>query len=194
MTIAEPADTGLDDSTAATLQHISMLRERELRLTQMRERAEEQMLQRLGTAHRRGAISDAQLHAAYDAYRELGIPGRSKRWNAHIDVPWGSIDQERRWLPNGPEGTWVGVWPLQLNHSAPIGGTPVVYILFDDCNIPCYVGSTGNLRARLKAHARTGKVFSQWQAYPCRDREHAYEVEDRLLKEKLPHLNRRAGR
>jgi len=193
-TVADDADSGIDPSTLATLQQIRKLREREAALAAVREQAEEQMLHRLGIGHQAGRISNEQLFAAFDAYRALEIPGRSKRWNEHIAIKWQRIDQERRWKPNGPEGTWVGVWPIAVDDAAPIGGTAVVYILFDATNEPCYVGSTGNLRTRLKQHSRAGKQFSTWQAYLCSDREAAYQLEERLLAERFPRLNKRAGR
>lgn len=96
--------------------------------------------------------------------------------------------------PNGPEGTYVGVAPLPGDDVAPLEGTPVVYVLFDEDNEPCYVGSTQNLRARLNAHLTNGKQFVRWQAYPCASREDAYVLEERLLVERMPRLNRRRGR
>lgn len=194
MTIADISADDLDSSTEATLQHIAMLYAREQKLAQMRIEAEEQMLYRLGVAHGSGGVTADQLYAAHERYNALRMPGSSKRWDAHISVPWIRFGQVRRWLPNGPEGTWTGAWPLGASDRAPIGGQSVVYVLFDPENEPCYVGSTKRFRTRLKRHAADGKVFVNWQAYPCQDREHAYEVEDRVLKEYKPRMNRKAGR
>ncbi len=194
MTIADGRTDGMDSATEATFQHIARLRAREAKLIQMRIEAEEQMLHRLGVAHRAGKVTSDQLYAAYEAYSKLGTPGRSKRWDTHISIPWMRFDQVRRWRPDGPEGTWVGTWPIGPTDKVPIGGQSVVYVLFDPENEPCYVGSSKRLRTRLKRHAADGKVFVNWQAYPCRDRQHAYEVEDRVLKEYKPRMNRKAGR
>ncbi|MBL1120211.1 GIY-YIG nuclease family protein [Streptomyces sp. 110] len=70
----------------------------------------------------------------------------------------------------------------------------VVYALFDARNDPCYLGSTDQFRTRIGKHVKDGKVFTSWQAYPCPDREAAYVLEDRLLKERLPSLNKKASR
>lgn len=185
---------GLGESTAATLQHVALLLEKERRIAAARHEAEAQMLHRLGLAYRAGEIDETHLKAAHDAYSAIGTTGRSTRWNEHIDIPWAKVRHAARIAPNGPEGTWVGTYPLDPYDPAPMGGVSVVYVLFDETNTPCYVGSSMCFRDRLKYHDRAGKEFVRWQAYRCRDREHAYQVEERLLKERLPHLNRRVGR
>lgn len=67
-------------------------------------------------------------------------------------------------------------------------------MLFDEANVPCYVGSTKRLSDRLRQHKKDGKPFVRWQAHPCRDRDHAYELEVRLLEQHLPYLNKKASR
>lgn len=184
----------LDDSVRATLQHIGMLHERQQKLLAMREEAEAQMLHRLGVAHRAGEVDDMVLVEVFRQLKALDIPGRSTRWDAHISIRWAAMVDVGRWKPNGPAGTWIGDYPLDPAAAGPRPGRAVVYVLYDADNEPCYVGSTAQLRQRMKQHAKDGKVFTRWHAYPCRNREHAYELEDRLLKEHMPHLNRRAGR
>lgn len=195
MTLHDPSNTcEMDAGTAATLQHVEMLHKRQQKLVAMRDEAEHQMLHRLGIDYRAGHVSDSQLAAVFQRLKQLEIPGRSTRWDAHIPHDWAAMGDLFRWKPNGPNGTFVGEWPLHPRAVAPRGGKSVVYVLFDASNEPCYVGSSCNLRQRLKAHARDGKVFTSWQAYPCRDREHAYELEVQLLRERMPRLNRKAGR
>jgi predicted GIY-YIG superfamily endonuclease len=68
-----------------------------------------------------------------------------------------------------------------------------VYVLFDAAGEPCYIGSTQNFRERARVH-RTGIAYERWVAYPCTDREAAYELETRLLKEHKPYRNKKRGR
>lgn len=196
MTTDEPAGAGSEVAItlAATLQHIEAVHARQAKLLAARESAEEQLLHRLGSAFRCGEIGVSELIQVYSRYKDLDIVGRSKRWNKHVGIHWQSMAAMSERGLNGPEGTWIGDWPVHYLAPAPAKGISVVYVLFDAENEPCYVGSTKNFRQRLNDHAKDGKVFVRWQAYPCRDREHAYQLEDRLLKERLPHLNRKASR
>ena len=191
MTVADD----LPHSFASTLQHLDLLNQRLAKLHAAREEAEHQVLHRAGSAYRNGEIDILQLTDIYETYSALAIPGRTSRWNKHIDINWhvmGRIAEHSR--PNGPENTWVGDWPLAPNGCCPERGVNVVYVLFGPDNEPCYVGSTKTFRQRLKVHEKDGKEFQRWQAYMCRDREHAYQLEERLLKERLPRLNRKAAR
>jgi len=184
----------LGTSFAATLQHVALLKEREERLEAARHDAENQMLHRVGLAYHAGEIDEVQLKAVYDAYNAVGTQGRSSRWNEHIKLAWAKVRHAVRIAPNGPEETWIGSYPCDRYDPAPMGGVSVVYVLFDDTNTPCYVGSSAKFRQRLKDHAKAGKRFVRWQAHRCRDREHAYALEGRLLREHKPYLNRRTGR
>jgi hypothetical protein len=103
------------------------------------------------------------------------------------------METTRRHVPNSPDGTWHGTWPLH-GGSFPSYGMCVVYVLYDHANAPCYVGSTQNLKVRLKWHAGDGKAFRQWTAFRCADRAAAYALEDRLLAEHKPYLNKKAAR
>lgn len=181
-------------SIAATIQHIELVRNREQKLASAREAAQEQLFHRIGAAHRAGEISDAGLIPIFERIRAGKVLGSRKAWDQHISLKWLKMQYLKRQLPNGPEGTWVGSNPCASDDPAPTEGIPVVYVLFDETNEPCYVGSTDNFRQRLKAHAKDGKQFARWQAHPCTDREQAYELEVRLLKERMPRLNRRVGR
>lgn len=184
----------LGASIASTLRHVELLCEKEEKLKAARHQAEEQLLHRVGSAFRCGDIDHAQLIAVFDRYRAMGLVGRLLRWDAHIDIPWKQMCYLARQAPNGPEGSWVGEYPFTTESTAPTSGISVVYVLFDSMNEPCYVGSTHTFRTRMAHHHRDGKPFVHWQAHPCRDREHAYLLEDRLLKEHMPRLNQKAGR
>lgn len=111
-----------------------------------------------------------------------------------------------KYVPTGPHGSWtnydphwhdaipdwVSYTPSDEN-PMPRRGQSVVYIFYDATNTPCYVGSTGDFSARLKRHLRDKKPIRVWVAYPCASREEAYALEDRLLKECKPYLNKKAG-
>lgn len=185
-------------SAHATLQHIENLHARAQKLEALRLEAEDQFLHRVGMAWRAGELSRSDLAEIQDRYQQLALVGRSKRWDAAIPVGWGDLSYDARMgrvhEPNGPEGTWVGSWPEAAADRMPRNRTPVVYVLFDAANEPIYVGSTGTLRARLKRHAKDGKPFVAWQAYRAADREAAYQLEVRLLKERMPPMNKKAGR
>lgn len=81
--------------------------------------------------------------------------------------------------------------PAQLaaDDARPPTGQAVAYVLYDGLE-PVYIGSTGHFSARLARHRRD-KTFDRWTAYPCADREAAYLLEDQLLAERFPPLNRR---
>jgi hypothetical protein len=184
----------LAQSLASTLQHIRLIQEKEARLAETRRRALEQTLHRIGTDYRTGRITQTQLCIALIEIRGLEMSGRMNAWDEIVGVSWKRLAQLAKQMPNGPEGSWVGEYPILAGAPRPIVGVPVVYVLFDEANEPCYVGSTDKFSVRMNAHDTSGKRFVRWQAHPCDDREHAYRLEDRLLKRHKPYLNRKAGR
>lgn len=108
--------------------------------------------------------------------------------------------------PTGPHGSWTNydpAWddhlPTWVSYTAsdenpmPPRGQSVVYILYDGASTPCYVGSSLDFSARLKWHLKDGKPVVVWVAYPCADRDAAYALEDRLLKQHMPYLNKKRG-
>jgi predicted GIY-YIG superfamily endonuclease len=181
-------------SVGTTLQHIRLLQEKEARLAEARRNALAQTLHRIGSDYRTGRITLHQLCVAVEAIQELNMPGRMKAWDEIVGVSWQRLKRMAKQLPNGPEGSWVGEYPIPLDAPRPIYGVPVVYVLFDEVNEPVYVGSTDKFSPRMTAHEKSGKHFVRWQAHPCDDREHAYRLEDRLLKQHKPRLNRKASR
>jgi len=181
-------------SAVATLQHIEKLHTRARTLDALRLDAEEQLLHRIGAAYDAGQISDAELIEIYERYKLLRLVGRTQRWNEAISVTWRHMPNLWRWEPNGPAGTWVGSYPIGEKDPTPPPGSFIVYVLFDATNEPIYVGSTGDFRVRLKQHHKKQKPFVYWQAYAVEDRESAYQLEERLLRERLPRMNKRARR
>lgn len=184
----------LAKSIASTLQHIRLIQEKEARLADARRSALEQTLHRIATDYRTGHITHHQLCTAFTEIRDLQMSGRMSAWDDIVGISHRRLIQLAKQMPNGPEGSWVGEYPIPLDAPRPIYGVPVVYVLFDDANEPCYVGSTDKFSPRMTAHEKSGKRFVRWQAHPCDDREHAYRLEDRLLKRHKPYLNRKASR
>lgn len=122
---------------------------------------------------------------AHLAFRKVQAEAnRIRQWKAH----------GRAHAPNAPAGTWAGTIPCGADQPTPRRGTAVVYVLFDATNEPAYVGSTEDFRTRMKTHRREKPGLVRWMAYRCTDREAAYVLEDRLLKEHKPRLNRKRGR
>jgi predicted GIY-YIG superfamily endonuclease len=190
----EDLPEALHASLAATLQHVTLIQNKENRLAAARAAAMEQAIHRVATEYRDGSLTYEHLCAAMVAIRAVRHQGAMKLWDEIVGVPWKRLAQYAKRLPNGPEGSWIGEYPIPADAPIPIYGIPVVYVLFDQANEPCYVGSTDKLSPRLTAHEKDGKHFVRWQAHPCEDREHAYRVEDRLLKQHKPYLNRKASR
>ena len=188
---------GLD----ATYQHISLLYRKQAMLRASQVAAEEQFLHRVGSLYAAGAMTEVELALAYGAYANYAVTGFMKRWEAAVSVPAGrmqyvlsDLKTKQRHVPNGPDGTWRGAWPLTGGDRLPIYGTCVVYVLYDEAHEPCYVGSTQDLSARLKDHGKKGKPFVRWSASACKDREDAYLLEEKLLAEHQPYLNKKRYR
>lgn len=190
------ARSGLD----ATYQHVVLLRDKQAALHAAQIAAEEQLLHRVGVLYEAGEVDDDGLVALYEAFAAVALPKYTMRWNAAISFTAARLQSHRahlryleRHAPNMPDGTWRGTWPLG-DGGTPADLVPVVYVLYDGDSEPCYVGSTERLRPRLQQHERDGKPFVHWTACRCDDREAAYQLEDRLLAEYKPYLNKRRGR
>lgn len=193
--------TGADESAAYedTLFHIDMLTAKRQRLLDAQLDAERQVLHRIGRDYVAGKLSKGALYTLYSRYRKAVVyedrPGYSKLWDEAIPVKHARIAYYARSMarhaPNH-EDSWSGAWPI-TDDSFPMRGQNVVYVLFDAENVPCYVGSTGQFRARLNGH-KQDKTFTRWMAYACEDRESAYVLEEKLLLEHKPYMNKRAGR
>jgi hypothetical protein len=91
------------------------------------------------------------------------------------------------------DGTWSGPWPMVFETNYPPHLKPVVYFLYESPKDPVYIGSTDDFRGRLISHQRT-KRWIRWRALPCDTRDAAYELEDELIAEYRPVLNRRMAR
>ena len=178
----------------ATAQHIELLDRKLEKLARARADSWSQMLTRAAQMFRASEIDERELIRLYNAMKGSFGSGFSRVWDQHMPIPANRVKWCRRDTPNGPMGSWVGEIPLAATDPAPPYGASVVYVLFDGLNDPVYVGSTEAFRTRLGAHQKEKPDACRWAAYPCRDRDHAYEVEDRLLKQHKPRMNKRAAR
>jgi hypothetical protein len=149
---------------------------------------------RIGDDYRAGRLDTAGLTNGYERYRKAarGVPGFGRIWHQETGVHPGAAQSAARHAPSGPGRSWQGAYPIE--GGRPPDGQAVVYVLYDELNEPCYVGSTDVFVDRLRQHVAAGKAFAYWSAWPCPDRETAYQREDDLLRQVKPYLNRRAGR
>jgi len=189
-----------DSPHAATLQQLDLISSKLYRLVLAQAAAEEQLFHRLAADYRNGDIDALGLHEIYTWCKARSYAeGFTARWSATMpdDVSGRNfkltVYRLRKFTPD-PDGNWRGHHPFGDGDRYPPSGTNVVYVLFDAENVPCYVGSTGDFLTRAKVHRKNGRKFCRYLAYPCEDREAAYVLEDRLLKEHQPYLNKRAGR
>lgn len=188
------------ESLASTLQHVEAMQRRIARLIAAREEALRQAAHRATTAHDSGDLSLDELADWYAAYREIVKPSpgrahdgwtgmwpRARELATNVHKRRASVVYRR----NEAYG-WSGPAPLLADSPRPRAGEAVVYVLYAATE-PVYVGSTQYFKGRLAAHLRD-KTFDRWLAYPCADREAAYALEDELLRDRFPLLNRRRGR
>lgn len=187
------------DRYADSLRHINLIAAKRAKLAATQMKAEEQLLWSIQCDIVSGALTRREAVDVYADYRELSGPGFSKRWDATVKAyTSGEISFEvqhaYKYRANGAGGSFVGPWPLSPEDPRPRTGDSVVYVLFDSDAVACYVGSTQSFKPRLATHLREGKPFVSWQAYVCRDREAAYVLEEQMLREHMPYLNRKAGR
>lgn len=159
------------------------------------DQTEYQFLRTVARLHEAGLITQRQLAEIYPAYRALsGRSGFTSRWDEVLPLKQSMVENDLFFDPD-PDGRWRGAWPLQCGTSVPLTGTSVVYYLYDAAGECCYIGSTADMRERLKTHRQQGKKFASWMAEQHESREAAYVAEAALLKAgPLPYLNRRAGR
>jgi len=179
----------------ATQQHIQLIAAKRIKLEQAQLAAEEQFCMALAREFNAGRIGYTELADAYADLRGdesaprflAGFP--SRRWRPVLpDIK--HVKAMVKWQSEASFDDWHGEWPLD-HQDVPPYGLSVVYVLFDSNTRPCYVGSTQAFRTRMAQHAGSGKRWSRWQAYKCRDRQHAYEVETRFLEKYMPQLNKR---
>lgn len=142
-------------------------------------------------AHLAGRMSSRDLAQWFGLYLEETV--RTEHLWPNADQLARQAVRQQRQDENDETGVgWLGTYPLGMNDPRPGRGVPVVYVLYLDVE-PIYAGSSDYFTGRLAAHRRDDKDFNRWRATACADRAAAYALEDRLLKQHLPTLNRRRG-
>jgi hypothetical protein len=187
------------DLVSADLDRIDTLTRSVVELEGLINEAQLRVLARIAAAHKTGRIDRDDLQDLYVRYRDAN--GHRNRfgqlWTDIVGVSTAGLCRPElmtRYQPNMPDGSWRGPFPLRDTEHRPRAGVNVVYALYDRQDEPCYVGSTGDFRARLRAHKADGKRFTTWAAWPCKDREEAYQREVQLLRASMPYLNRKVAR
>lgn len=188
---------------SATAGHIAVLQAKLDQLQTVKADSWEQLILAVSRRHQAGGLSLDELYELCVEMQQSYGPGFTKIWNRLAPMAYSRLravvyENRRREVlkwdtrPNGPNGSWFGRFPLEMPY--PRVGVAVVYVLFDETNEPCYVGSTEEFRVRMNAHLKEKLGLAAWVAYPCRDREHAYELEVDLLHQHKPRMNKKAGR
>lgn len=179
---------------AATRQHIELLVAKRDKITQVASEAQLQLFSSVAREWRAGRLTWLELAEIWDTTRDQSVPGGLNRWvDAGLPKP-SSIAHHVDQQPDPDSGCWNGTYPLGSRARRPPHGTSVVYVLFAADLTAVYVGSSSSFTSRLRQHCRSGKTFSSWVAYPCRNREHAFEVEERFLRKYMPSGNKKSGR
>jgi len=187
---------GLD----ATARHIGVMQRKIDQLLELRDGAWAQLLSATARGYADGLIDALDLAEALADMKASYGAGYTVLWNQHMPYKASQVPHRAaavvRSRPNAPYGSWAGNWPHVTEDAYPARGVPVVYVLFDHLNRPAYVGSTDHFVARMKAHRKDLRkgAISRWTAYRCADREAAYVLEEKLLAEHKPYLNRRTTR
>lgn len=129
-----------------------------------------------------------RLRTATEVFRVMYGAGWTTRLEEAGLPSLATLKAEIRGLCNDGEGMWRGPFPLDTDDARPATGTWVVYqLLLGDELV--YIGSTGALYDRLKAHARE-KVFDSWRASRCENERHCRDLETALIDRYRPPLNR----
>lgn len=178
----------------ATARHIELIDAKIEKLSSLRAESWTQLLTAAHRMYRSRRFTEADLLRLFDSMKASYGPGFTAVWNEHMPIQANRMPRWRIDLPNGPGESWLGEIPIGSNSPSPPFGVAVVYVLFDGANEPVYVGSTDAFRARISSHRREKPEARRWTAHRCRDREHAFQVEDRLLREHMPRMNKRRGR
>lgn len=179
---------------AATAGHIDAVQAKLDQLTRVKDESWVQLLTATSRLFRDGVLSTSDLLRLAHEMRDSYGGGYRRIWDECMPISLGKLPhvvaQEKRDQPNGSNGSWYGTFPLDDQATPPVG-VSVVYVLLDAENSPVYVGSTHSFRARMRAHRPSKRsIMHAWAAYPCRDRDHAYQLERELLGQYKLRLNR----
>lgn len=192
----------------ATASHLVIVQRQLDKLAKVKDESWAQLIAGTKRLYLSGKLGMPELCAIASTMKDQYGHGFTKIWDPGMPmqvsyaklVIWArGVESERKNAefnrPNGPGPlSWNGHFPLSKDQPMPQRGHAVVYVLFDEANVPSYVGSTENWWARMADHQKFKSGLKNWVAHLCRDREHAFTEEDRLLKEHMPRMNVRRGR
>jgi hypothetical protein len=188
--------TEISPDLTSTLDQLKAVDERRRYLTERQHVMIAQVAHRAGLRWRAGSMPREEVLAFYSQLRDVSAVGFMKAWEDAGLPSARSLRERMRYealtQPSEPDGSWAGSQPIGEQRRPP-ARQAVVYLLYDGAE-PIYLGSTDRFVTRISTHRRDGKQFTSWHAWPCRDREHAYEREVEMLRQSLPRLNQRAGR
>ena len=179
-------------SHLATLQHMALLANKRDKLETKLQDAEEQFVVSVKRDWDAGLMTALQLLEALQVLsKQNRLPEYSKRWRG-ADLPTHQKIAAMVQVETNPRTYWNGSRHGGADEIRPQKGICVVYVLFHELE-PVYVGSTKQFAIRLAEHRKT-KEWTNWIAHRCRDREHAYALEEQWLRSYKPRLNVRTSR
>ncbi len=127
---------------------------------------------------------------ALEAFKLVYGTGYAKRAAAYGIPDLRELRAEARGVCNDGDRRWRGTWPMQQSDMRPARGNWVVYQLLGSDGELLYIGSTGDLYARLAAHDKSGKRFAGWRAALCASERECRDLEAALIDRDRPPLNR----
>ena len=194
--VATPTDSrGGNAGVSDILATLERLRDEAQRIADERDAAERNLLAVVESMLTTGEITEADASTVYADYRDVALPGHSKRWDATVSLS--SARAHRLGVSHGrgqyTNGTWEGAWPVEQDAPAPQHGANVTYRLFGADGDLLYIGSTGLFRARMRQHRRTtewpSELTATWQAVAWPTRREAYDVEEKMIATEHPRYN-----
>lgn len=182
---------GEGTSHHATLQHMALISGKRDKLEAALLSSEEQFFAAIKRDWDARVITTTVLLGTYFLVtRQNKLPAFKKRWEA-AGLPSAQKMNAIIKRESSVEPCWSGGRD-HAGEKRPMKDQCVVYVLFDELD-PVYVGSTQHFAMRFSEHRKT-KEWTTWVAYPARDREHAYELEEKFHRMYLPKLNKKVGR
>ncbi len=187
------------EQLAATASHIDLVQAKLDKLATVKADSWEQILIAAARLYRSDGLTTAHL---LQLHRDMKLSyggGFTKVWNRVMPIQSNQLPhvaaRDRRIAEEQRRQSWYGTFPLDGSYTVPSKGVSCVYILFDRADVPAYIGSTEQFRTRMGSHRRERPgAFLRWICYTCESREAAYQLEEKLLRENLPYLNRKASR
>lgn len=185
---------------SATAGHLAVIQRKLDKLNEAKEDSWEQLLTAVHRKYRADELDAVDLVDLLNEMKEWHGPGFSRIWDRVFTGVLAAKavrhQAHREALLKRDSGLsfWRGSFPLG-GEKVPRRDVPVVYLLFDERGEPAYVGSTESFRERMSGHhIRADHPIETWMAWRCRNREDAYLMEERLLAEHKPYLNKKRTR